>query len=199
MKDEQKPLGGEQEQLKAEKLEIEPRIYVASLSDYNDGRLHGIWINAAQDSQDIWTEVQRMLSTAPLPGAEEYAIHDYENFGPLQINEYEDLETVAYIAKGIAEHGIAFAHWATLFEPNDPESFGHFEDVYHGHFKSLIDYANELFDDLGYSDLIEKTLPEYLQPYVRLDVDGFAKDLELSGDIVTSEGDDGVYIFDAMH
>ena len=32
---------------------LEPRIYVASLSDYNAGRLHGTWIHADDDPDDI--------------------------------------------------------------------------------------------------------------------------------------------------
>ena len=34
------------------------------------------------------------------------------------------------------------------------------------------------------------------QPYVQVDVEGFARDLELSGDVLTSEGDSGVYVFE---
>ncbi len=41
MEEEPKIPEGEQEQDKTEQLEAEPRIYVASLSDYNDGHLHG--------------------------------------------------------------------------------------------------------------------------------------------------------------
>ncbi len=190
---------GEQDQHNAEYEEDAPRIYVASLSDYNDGRLHGRWINAAQAPEEIQTAIQDMLATSPEPGAEEYAIHDYENFGPLRLEEYESIETVARLAQGIAEHGSAFAHWVALVGESDAETLRHFEEAYRGHFDSVIDYASELFDDLGYTDLVERVLPDHLQPYVRLDVEGFARDLELSGDIVTSEGDGGVYIFDAIY
>ena len=36
-----------------------PRIYVASLADYNAGRLHGRWIGASQSASDIWKEIKR--------------------------------------------------------------------------------------------------------------------------------------------
>ena len=39
---------------------------------------------------------------SPSPGAEEWAIHDYEGFGPLRLDEFESLENVAKVAAGIA-------------------------------------------------------------------------------------------------
>src|SRR5580704_284540 len=65
-----------------------PRIYVASLSDYNAGRLHGAWISAAQTAEELSESVQEMLNSSPSPGAEEFAIHDFDGFGPLRLNEY---------------------------------------------------------------------------------------------------------------
>ncbi len=140
-----------------------------------------------------------MLAGSPTPGAEEYAIHDYENFGPLKLGEYESIETVARFARGISEHGVAYAHWAALVDERSPEALGHFEDAYRGHFDSLVDYAAQLFDDFGYNDLIETIVPEHLRPYVRIDIEAFARDLELSGSVTTSEGDGGVYVFDEIY
>jgi antirestriction protein len=186
-----------QEQHEHEPERIVPRIYVASLSDYNDGRLHGAWIDAAQDPDELHREVLGMLIDSVLPDAEEFAIHDYEGFGPLRLSEYENLETVALIARGIHEHGPAFAHWAALVGTNDPELLGSFEDHYEGHAESVEAYAEQLLDDMGFgSDFdLAGQLPASLQPYVRFDVEGFARDLELSGDIMTSEGDGGIYVF----
>ena len=42
-------------------LDTTPRIYVASLSDYNAGRLHGVWINAANGAEEINEKVVEML------------------------------------------------------------------------------------------------------------------------------------------
>ena len=81
-----------------------PRIYVASLADYNDGRLHGAWIDAAQDVQALRRCIQNMLDASPSPGAEEWAIHDYEGFEFVQLSEFESIETVSRAALGIAEH-----------------------------------------------------------------------------------------------
>lgn len=172
------------------------RIYVASLSDYNDGRLFGAWLDAAVDIDDLTEGIQSMLARSPTPGAEEWAIHDYEGFGLLHLSEYEDLNTVSQIGQGIGKHGPAFAHWAALCGTSDPDDLRRFDDVYLGHWDSIEAYAEELLDDLGIEDIIEQAIPDHLAAYVTVDVDGFARDLEYSGEVGTSEGDDGVYLFD---
>ena len=57
-----------------------PRIYVACLAAYNNGYLHGAWIEADQDADEIRDEIAAMLARSPIEHAEEYAIHDYEGF-----------------------------------------------------------------------------------------------------------------------
>ena len=52
-----------------------PRIYVACLAAYNNGQLHGRWIDADQDVEAIQSEIANMLSSSPIPNAEEHAIH----------------------------------------------------------------------------------------------------------------------------
>lgn len=51
------------------------RIYVADLAAYNNGKLHGVWINATDDLDDIQKQVNKMLAESPEGFAEEYAIH----------------------------------------------------------------------------------------------------------------------------
>lgn len=47
-----------------------PRIYVACLASYNNGTLHGKWIDAAQDADDIQTEIRAMLRESKYPNVE---------------------------------------------------------------------------------------------------------------------------------
>src|SRR5713226_7065571 len=86
-----------------------PQIYVADLAAYNEGHLHGAWIDATQDPEDIGAEISAILAKSPVAGAEEWAIHDYQDFGSLRLSEHESLETVSKAAKLIAEHGDVFA------------------------------------------------------------------------------------------
>ena len=78
-----------------------PRIYVASLRDYNAGRLHGIWLTVGSDGSELAGSVRRMPNASIEEGAEEWAIHDYEGFGDFRIPENTRLETVIGIAAAI--------------------------------------------------------------------------------------------------
>ena len=171
-----------------------PRIYVASLSDYNAGRLHGCWLDASQEPSALADGVQAMLARSPEPFAEEYAIHDYEGFGPLQLSEYESLERVAHLGRGIREHGEAFAAWAGLGTDNDL-SVERFEDVYRGTWASLDEYAEDLLADFGVDSYLD-SVPEWVRPYVRIDSAALGRDLRLSGDIAAVDGQDGIHIFE---
>lgn len=82
-----------------------PRIYVACLAAYNNGYLHGEWIDADQDEEAIFVEIHAMLLRSPVPSAEEYAIHDYEGFHGVELKEYSAISTVVRIAAFLAEHG----------------------------------------------------------------------------------------------
>lgn len=187
--------GGEQQQgnrERGERLRIPtPRIYVASLSDYNGGRLHGEWIDADQDPDELHAAVQSMLEASPEEVAEEWAIHDYEGFGPFQVGEYESLAVVSAVALGIAEHGPAFAAYVSWAGTSE-EALGTFEDCYLGHWADLDTYARDVVDDFGWNAALAE-LPGDMQPYVDFDYDGFAHFLETAMTIV--EGDGGIYVF----
>jgi antirestriction protein len=185
---------GEQgEQHEAER-ERGARIYVASLTDYNDGRLHGVWIDADQEPNALQADVDAMLARSPTGHAEEFAIHDYEGFGKCQLGEYDSLARVSRIARGIAEHGLAFA--AFVEARGDEDQLERFEDAYLGDWPSVEAYADDVMDGFGWQDALYNQLPAALQPYVTIDTAGFARDLELSGDVTAVDHPGGVWIFD---
>lgn len=180
---------------------VEPKIYVASLTDYNHGTLHGAWITADRDAAQIYDQTQAMLAASPTARrlgqpAEEWAIHDYQGFGALSIGEHDDFHLIAQLARGITDHGPAFAAWVSHHGKNEIDP-AEFEDVYVGEWSSVRDYAEHILDDLGYLDEINKAVPDYLKPYVAIDTSAFSRDLILSGDIWAHENEHGkVWIFD---
>lgn len=171
-----------------------PRIYVASLADYNEGRLHGVWIDAAQTADEIMDAVRAMLRSSPCPSAEEWAIHDYEGFGPLQLYESEDFGTVARLAAGIAERGEAFAVYAEHVGSSS-EHLDNFEDAYVGRYENGAELAEELLEGSSIQELLDK-LPETLRPHVTIDFEGYFADLEIGGDITSAPASGGgIYVF----
>ena len=132
------------------------RIYVASLADYNAGRLHGAWIDATQDSDDMQTEVNKMLAETKEPIAEEWAIHDYEGFQGLKLGEWESFDKVSEWATAIAEHGEAYALWA---DASGASEVGQFNDAYRGHYDTMADFAEDWYSD-------ELTGDSYLMQFI---------------------------------
>lgn len=155
-----------------------PGIYVACLAAYNNGILHGAWIDAAQEPEAIRDEVRAMLAASPVTGAEEYAIHDYEGFGSLRIEEYCGIERVSELAGFIGEHGALGAAVLDHFCGDLDEAREAIEDRYHGCHASLADYLQELTEETT-------TIPESLRPYI--DWQAMARDAEMSGDLFTIE------------
>ncbi len=172
-----------------------PRIYAASLSDYNAGRLHGAWLDANQEPEALLAGISAMLAASPEPGAEEWAIHDCEGFGAVCLSEYETVETVSKLAKGIAIHGPAFAAWAAHLGPGY-DDLERFDDCYQGHFDSLTSYGNDFLEALGLAEIIERHVPAELVAYVKIDGEAFGRDLAMSGDVTVVEDEGGgVFVF----
>src|SRR5579884_2171582 len=102
-----------------------PRIYVASLSDYNAGRLHGVWLDAL-DADEVEAGIDKMLAASPsnrpllnaqpptqnaAQSAADFAIHDFENFGSYRLGEYDSIPLDCALGAAIQEHGALFADY----------------------------------------------------------------------------------------
>ena len=170
-----------------------PRIYVASLSDYNAGRLHGVWLEAV-DIAEVRDGIATMLRASPGGHAEEYAIHDFEGFGSYLPSETEDVEMVCAVGGAVREHGTVFAAYLThVGVPKNAlgvaELAARFNDSYQGVFNSLEDWAEQYLEDSG----ALKDVPDLLRAYI--DFESWAKDADLNGDIFTLDRHDGVHVF----
>ena len=161
-----------------------PRIYVACLASYNNGILHGKWIDADQSVDDINNEIHFMLEASPMPRAEEYAIHDYDDFGGISLSEYEGIETIVEIVSFIKEHGDAGIAALEYFS-NDLESAKQNMEEYCGIYNSQTDFARELMNDCY-------EIPDYLVYYI--DYEAFARDL-FSNDYFSIEKSYKLHVF----
>ena len=174
-----------------------PSIYVASLSDYNDGELHGVWIDATLGGDHIQEEVEKMLSSSPFMASEfaqthgliseEWAIHDHSGFSGLKIGEWESFEHVANLAEQITEHGDAFVAFVAAFDDDQLEEF---QDRYRGEWDTEEDFAAQWTEDTGGVVGVS----EYLQNHI--DWQSIARDMKLGGDFYFSRGSTGVYVFE---
>lgn len=201
------PQGGTHETGTGQRAEREPRrhpqIYVASLSDYNAGILHGDWIFADNEPEVLQEAIGQMLDRSPTTEAtgevaEEWAIHDFDGFGQAALGEYESLERVAQLARGIVRYGEPFSAWWADEDRSDEDGgdvFTQFEQQFQGEYSTFEEYGESLLEELGVDidDLAE--VPESLRPYVCFDLDAWLRDLRIGGDITVIEGLGRVYVF----
>jgi antirestriction protein len=167
-----------------------PKIYVASLSDYNAGYLHGTWIDADQDPEEIHAEIQAMLEESKELIAEEWAIHDTDGFDGLKISEHESIETVSKIATLLNDFPSCVISLADDHTDPSEDLREWIEEHYQGEYTSLEDWAAEWLGDSG--ELTK--IPENLQYY--FDFKAYARDQELNGYIASVEENfDKVHVF----
>ena len=165
-----------------------PRIYVACLAAYNNGTLHGTWINANQDADAIFTEIKAMLAQSPEPDAEEFAIHDYEYFHGVRIHEYESIRQVAQLAELLSEYGEPFAHYLEhiggIDEIND-DTEENFQDAYYSEYDNQAQFAQEMNPGLN--------VPEHIKAHI--DWDSVAEDMFCGGWWSANSSHHTVYVF----
>lgn len=154
----------------------QPRIYVACLAAYNNGVLHGAWINAAQEAWALYDQAKDMLAASPVASAEEWAIHDYEGFGGVRLEEYTGLDRVAELAAFIAEHGAVGAALLDYYSGDMDEARAAMAERYCGPYASLADYVQDVTEETA-------VIPTTLRYYI--DWQAMAHDAELSGDLFT--------------
>ena len=166
---------------------LKPRIYVACLASYNIGILCGEWIDADQSKDEILTEIQKILKSSSIDGAEEFAIHDYDDFWEAELGEYPGIETVAKVGEFLVEHGRLGARIFDYCGQDLEQAEKMIEERYYGEYESLEDYAREYIENCY-------DLPEFVKTY--FDYDRYGRDLELGDDVVTLRtGYQEVHIF----
>ncbi len=163
---------------------IQPKIYVACLSSYNAGILHGAWIDADRDADSIREEIAAMLAQSTQYPAEEWAIHEHEGLPGVQ--EYTDIDTIAAMAEFIGEHG-ELGYGLLDHYCGDLEDAQRAIDSYLGEYPDLESYCQEFTEET-----VE--IPDSLKYYI--DYESMARDWQLGGDVFTIDAGNGnVYIF----
>ncbi|MBE9082859.1 antirestriction protein ArdA [Tolypothrix sp. LEGE 11397] len=167
---------------------LQPEIYIADLAAYNAGYLHGKWIDATLEVDDIQDEIKEILKNSPVgKEAEEFAIHSYSAFWEAELGEYADLAMVVETARFINEHGRLGAKLISYCDGELERARESIENNYCGEYESVSDFAEQITEETT-------QIPESLKLYINYEK--MAKDLEQSGDIFTIEMSfDEVHVF----
>jgi antirestriction protein len=185
---------------------ITPRIYVACLASYNNGVLHGAWIDCdGKDADELQDEVNVILRTSrfpnvtvevdgvEVPSAEEFAIHDHEGFFGL-VGEYTPLSDVADIAEVLTsdeDTRIGFL-WLMKDRGADLHSAIHQADDVRTFTSDQHDLAAEYAQEVA-EETIEG-LDQSKWPFNCIDWHDAGKELAMGGDIDTFELDGDRYL-----
>ena len=134
-----------------------PTIYVACLASYNNGILHGVWLDMTQSAEKIHNEIWVMLTNSPIPGAEDFAIHDYENFYDFPICENTGVGEAVDIAKFVTQYGRL---GAAVFDEYGCIEFAKkiLDNNYLGVKESKQEFAKEVFEETYGCDVLAKIL-----------------------------------------
>jgi antirestriction protein len=119
--------------------------------------------------------------------AEEWAIHDYDDFDHVKLGEYENLEYVSKIAQGIEEHGEVFGAFVGDCGPFDADDDikEKFNDANGGVYKDLEDFAYEYCESMG-------EVPQWLEHYI--DYERMGRDFAMDYTVV--DVSNGIAFFD---
>lgn len=166
--------------------DLQPKIYVACLAAYNNGHLHEIWLDADQDVDDLQASIAEMLRLSPEPNAEEYAIHDFEDFGTLRISEHDSVKSVSAWAKFIVAHEEIGAALIVYYDGDIDQATTMMEDCYHGAYDSESEFVEDFLEQTG------TEIPENLRFYI--DYEKMAKDWFIS-DFFSLRADGEVHVF----
>ena len=143
-----------------------PAVWVACLSSYNHGNLHGAWVNVPDSVEEMRELIEQVLQSSPSPDGEEWGFFDNSELAPFDIGEYEDLETLVMYATAINlakadNNDDAFSVWDyDEYRGDDAESiYNRFKDQYMGCFRDGVEFSESYFDDCN-------EIPAHLSNYI---------------------------------
>lgn len=183
---------------------IEPRVFVTCLAAYNNGRLHGEWVDVTSEPDDLREAIQRVLRTSPEPGAEEWFYTDWQGIPESIAGEYADIEALSEWACEVERCDLTAlpddALWQYVENEWQPEIEGIADRAYEdyvGAYDTRAEFAQELIEEC-------KGVPETRPIEFRgvtidvlnfIDWDAVGRDLLLGGDYWSTEPDGGIYVF----
>ena len=124
-----------------------PRIYVADLEAYNNGRLVGEWLDLSDynDADELMDAIQDVLKKS---GGEEYAIHDYENFPSNLYSEYmsrNDFQALYDVMETAKRNDLPLEVVQDIVSQYGEGGVEEFQ----GKYDNAEDFAQQLVDDIG--------------------------------------------------
>ena len=137
-------------------IEDSPRIYVADLEAYNNGRLNGEWLSLTDynNADELMEAIQELLDKW---GVEEYAIHDTEYIPSNLSSEYmgqRDFEQLYEMIDLANEYNLPLEVVQDVVSQYDSSAV----EEYIGKYDNTMDFAEQQVDEVGLENF---SSPEY--------------------------------------
>jgi antirestriction protein len=176
-----------------------PKIYVASLADYNAGSLRGEWLNLDDyaSADELLAAIGAMLKNLDAEHGleygqprEEWAVHDYEGFPERFYSEYMGFARVYEWLELTADMSDERKEALEIFVNNghDADSFDNYYLGYHGGEAAYDDdkTAQEFVETMFWESHTKEEIPTSVRNYI--DFAAMARDQTYSGDIWVNSG-----------
>ena len=168
-------------------MSLHPGIYVACLSSYNAGILHGVWLDADQPVDELRLKITEMLKKSTIPYAEEWEVNDTIDFNGVDIQtaSLDEIGRMADFIRTYGELGAEVLKYVRYEEDYIDQAHTLMEEHYQGSYDRAEDFARDLIEACG-------DISERVAPYI--DYKCIARDLLLS-DYFVLEADYKLHVF----
>jgi len=133
--------------------EIELEIYIADLSAYNSGFLHGTWFDVLGGG-DLTETIEKLKKNSPVVDCEEFLIHDYstninglvEHYG--EASPFHFVKEIEEIMETIEKEKLkAFFVWK-FHTSGSIENIHNFHESYSGVWESFSEFSENCADEM---------------------------------------------------
>ncbi len=171
-----------------------PRVFISDLASLARRIHHGLWIDADRPPADLKADIAAMLDSSPTPGAERWAVGAAQGFAGIDVVGVTDPALVSQLGRGMRQHGAAYSAWASLAGIDDRSQLDKFSDFHVGSYNTLVDWAQEVTDDLRWREHLDEVVAPEIRPYVSIDYQKFLGEAVRRWDVL--RGDDGrIHVF----
>lgn len=172
-------------------MALTPRIYIGTYNAYNNGSLHGAWIDLEEcgDAETFWAKIHEVHAKELAERGEiEPMFQDWEDIPDRFISE-SSLSTDVWdewVALDDDDRELLEVYLDHIDQSGTLEQA---QEAFAGKFSSEADWAEQFWEDAGYISEV----PESLRFYI--DYEKYARDCRLNGDVNFVEHEGDVWVF----
>lgn len=172
------------------------RIWIGTKRTFDDGILHGEWVDAELPPLDLVAAIGQVLSTSPVEDDDEFIIAATDGFGDLRIDPEFPISEIKNVAEKVRIHGQLFIEYCRLLQ-DVGKATATFDWAYLGILDDYVEVGEQLLDRLGIRATFDEAfalLPPYLRTLIIIDGSKLLGDFQYRLRYLR-DPDDNVHVF----